>query len=102
MCTNITIRTELAGSAKGPQGWFRIDTAHVSFDHPFHAPFDHTLNIDLVNERDPATPRVAVELSPTAAFELAANIIRALEQGAVEAGIELASPRAAAAAGGAN
>ena len=89
MCTNVTIRTEVEGSAKGPQGWFRVDTAHVSFDHPFHAPFDHTLNIDLTSERVGATPRVALELSPSAARALAANILRALEHGAAEAGLEL-------------
>ncbi|HEX5480508.1 MAG TPA: DUF6295 family protein [Dehalococcoidia bacterium] len=95
MCTNITIRTDVEGSAKGAQGWFRVDTAHVSFDHPFHAPFDHTLNIDLVNERDAATPRVALELSPVAARALAVNILRALEEGAAEAGIELEPAMAA-------
>ena len=52
MCTNFTIRTELEGSAKGPNGWFGIDSAHVSFDHPFHAPFEHSLNIDFVNARE--------------------------------------------------
>ena len=63
MCTNITIRTDVAGSAKGPQGWFTVDTAHVSFDHPFHAAFEHSLNVDLVNERAGAVTRVAIELS---------------------------------------
>jgi hypothetical protein len=95
MCTNITIRTDVEGSAKGAQGWFRVDTAHVSFDHPFHAPFDHTLNIDLVNERDATTPRVAMELSPATARTLAANIMRALEEGAAEAGVELEPAMAA-------
>ena len=38
MCTNVTIRTDVEGSAKGPQGWFKLDAARVSYDHPFHAP----------------------------------------------------------------
>ena len=50
MCTNVDPPPSIAGSAKGPSGWFAVDTATVYFDHPFHAPFDHTLNIDLVNE----------------------------------------------------
>ena len=87
MCTNITIRTDVAGSAKGPSGWFRIDTAYISFDHPFHAAFDHTLNIDLIDEAAPTSARVAIELSPSAARALVENINAALAQGEVEAGV---------------
>ena len=87
MCTNITVRTDVEGSAKGPDGWFRVDTAYVSFDHPYHASFDHTLNIDLVNERAAGVARVAIELSPRAARALVANINAALAQGEVEAGL---------------
>jgi hypothetical protein len=89
MCTNITIRTDIEGSAKGPDGWFRVDAAYVSFDHPYHASFDHTLNIDLVNDRAPGVQRVAIELSPHAAVALVENIKAALEQGEVEAGLIL-------------
>ena len=85
MCTNITIRTDVEGSAKGPEGWLRIDTAYVSFDHPYHASFDHSLNIDLVNERMGGA-RVAIELSPDAARGLVENINTALVQGAIETG----------------
>ena len=86
MCTNITVRTEVQGSAKGPDGWFRVDAAYVSFDHPFHAALDHTLNIDLVNEAASRPSRVAIELSPAAARALVANIAAALAQGEVEVG----------------
>ena len=84
MCTNITIKTDVQGSAKGPDGWFKVDTAYVSFDHPYHASFDHTLNIDLVNERAAGVRRVAIELSPPAARALVENINAALAQGEVE------------------
>jgi hypothetical protein len=84
MCTNITIRTEIEGSAKGAAGWFKVDTAYVSFDHPYHATFDHTLNIDLVNERAEGVARVAMELSPAAARALVANINAALAEGEAE------------------
>lgn len=86
MCTNVTVPTDIEGSAKGPQGWFRVDTAHVSFDHPFHAPFDHSLNIDFVNEHAGGGTRVAVELSATSARALVDNILAALARGEVEAG----------------
>ena len=87
MCTNITIRTDVSGSAKGPSGWLRIDAAYVSFDHTYHASFDHTLNIDLVDERSPGSGRVAIELSPSAARALVENINAALAQGEIEAGL---------------
>ena len=86
MCTNITIKTDVEGSAKGPDGWFRVDAAYVSFDHPYHASFDHTLNIDLVNERAAGVSRVAIELSPQAARALVKDINDALALGAAETG----------------
>jgi hypothetical protein len=87
MCTNVTISTAIDGSAKGPQGWFSVDTARVSFDHPYHASFDHTLNIDLVNERSGALTRVAIELSAESARALIDSINAALAQGEAEAGL---------------
>ena len=74
MCTNVTRTADIAGSAKGPRGWFAVDTATVYFDHPFHAPFDHSLNVDFVNQADGATERVAVELSAESARELVRQI----------------------------
>jgi hypothetical protein len=78
MCTNVTRSLGIAGSAKGPAGWFAVDTATVYVDHPYHAPFDHTLNIDLVNRAAGALTRVAVELSPESARELVRQIEAAL------------------------
>ncbi len=86
MCTNVSIRTDIEGSAKGPRGWFKVDTAQVSFDHPVHAPFEHSLNIDFVHEASGASTRVAVELSASAARALVDNIILALSRGELEAG----------------
>lgn len=77
MCSYITEKAEIFGSAKGPQGWFRVDTANVYFDHPYHAPLDHSLNIDFVNEAEGAQTRVAVEISA----ESVAKIVAALESG---------------------
>jgi len=81
MCTNINVRTGIAGSAKGPQGWMRVDTANVSYDHPFHAPFDHSVNIDLTNESAGGSDRIALELSADAARALVTAIERALLEG---------------------
>ena len=50
MCSYIVEKAKLLGSAKGANGWMRIDTAHVYYDHPFHAPLDHALGIDFINE----------------------------------------------------
>jgi len=54
MCTYITETAAIAGTAKGPKGWINVDTANVYYDHPQAAPFDHTLNIDFVNQREGA------------------------------------------------
>lgn len=80
MCTNVTRRVAITGSAKGPAGWFSVDTATVYFDHPFHAPFEHTLNIDLVNEAAGAPTRVALELSAASARELVRQITAGLAE----------------------
>jgi hypothetical protein len=78
MCSYLTVPTDIAGSAKGAQGWFRVTSAQVYFDPPFHAPFDHTLNIDFADpDRGPGA-RVAVELSADSARRLVASITEAL------------------------
>jgi uncharacterized protein DUF6295 len=81
MCSYIVEKTTVAGSAKGPNGWMRIDTANVYFDHPYHAPFSHVLGIDFVREADGAPERVAVELSADSARALVKSIMAALESG---------------------
>jgi hypothetical protein len=43
MCSYLTVPAEVTGSAKGPDGWFSITSASVYFDHPFHAPLEHSL-----------------------------------------------------------
>jgi len=81
MCTYITEKAKLFGSAKGTRGWMKIDTANVYFDHPFHAPLDHSLNIDFVSEAEGGNERVAVELSAESARELIRKIEAALANG---------------------
>jgi hypothetical protein len=81
MCSYIVEKAALYGSAKGPSGWMRIDTANVYFDHPYHTPLDHALAIDFVNEADGGRERVAVELSAESARALVDKILAALATG---------------------
>ncbi len=46
MCTYLTEKVGVTGSGKGPGGWFPLSEATVYFDHPVHAPAEHTVNID--------------------------------------------------------
>ena len=78
MCTYLTEKVDLAGSGKGTAGWFPLTEATVYFDHPQHAPADHTLNIDFRNPGQGPSARVAVELTAESARALAAAIQAAL------------------------
>ncbi len=88
MCTMIALRVKIEGSGKGAEGWFTLHEADVSYDHPFNAPFEHSLNIDFVNESMGPGARVAVELSVEAARSLVdaiqAVLNRAEEGGYIE------------------
>ncbi len=79
MCSYLTVPTDVAGSAKGPHGWFPVTSAQVYFDHPYHAPFDHTLNIDFSDPARGPGARVAVELSAGSARALIRSIQAALD-----------------------
>ena len=86
MCTYLTEKFAISGSAKGGSGWFRVTDASVYFDHPVHAPYGHTLNIDfLAPERGPSA-RVAVELSAESARALMKAIEAVLDS--APAGLE--------------
>jgi hypothetical protein len=80
MCTMIVENVDIDGSGKGTSGWFQLEKANVSFDHPFHAPLEHALNIDFVNDSQGPSARVAVELSEQAARELVRTILAVLDQ----------------------
>jgi Family of unknown function (DUF6295) len=84
MCTMIVEKVEVEGSGKGINGWFKLEHANVSFDHPFHTPLEHALNIDFVNESQGPSARVAVELSEQAARELVKTILEVLNQAETE------------------
>ena len=84
MCSYIVEKTSLVGSAKGPHGWLKIDTANVYYDHPYHAQLEHALAIDFVNSAEGARERIAVELSAESARALVEAIMAALERGEQE------------------
>jgi hypothetical protein len=84
----IVEKVKVDGSGKGVNGWFKLEQANISYDHPFDAPFEHALNIDFVNESQGVGARVAVELSEQAARELVRTILGVLDQ--AEAGGHLA------------
>ena len=78
MCTYLTHHADVDGSGKGPQGWFALRKATVYVDHPQHAPYGHTVNIDFANQALGPSARVAVELTEEAALALVDAIRAAL------------------------
>jgi len=76
----IVQQVPVEGSGKGTAGWFAVQQANVSYDHPFNAPMDHALNIDFVNEAQGVGARVAVELSVESAKNLVETILAVLAQ----------------------
>ncbi len=74
MCTMISQKATVEGFGRGTDGWFDMNQANVSWDHPFHAPEEHALNIDFVNENYGPGARVAVELSVEGARQLVETI----------------------------
>ncbi len=58
MCTMIVEKVKIDGSGKGAGGWFNLEQANVSYDHPFNAPMEHALNIDFVNPSQGPSARV--------------------------------------------
>ncbi len=80
MCTMIVQQVEIEGSGKGKEGWFPLRQVNVSYDHPYHVPLEHALNIDFVNEAQGPGARVAVELSVDAAHALVETILAVLAE----------------------
>lgn len=81
MCTYVVQQKAISGSGKGVDGWFQLSEVNVSYDHPFHVPLEHAVNIDFTNYAQGPAARVAVELTPDAARALVAAVLEALERG---------------------
>lgn len=80
MCTMIAEQVKIEGSGKGVSGWFKLNQANVTYDHPFDAPYEHALNIDFVDAAASPGARVAVELTAEAARALVAAIQNVLDR----------------------
>jgi hypothetical protein len=78
VCTYLTSKIDVDGSGKGPDGWFPASEATVYVDHPVHAPYGHTVNIDFLNPAMGANRRVALELTEETARALVGAIESAL------------------------
>jgi hypothetical protein len=85
MCTYLTEKIAIEGSGKGAQGWFGLSHATVYVDHPVHARYAHTVNIDFLNPAQGPSARVAVELTEEDALALVDAIRNAL--GSAPAGL---------------
>jgi hypothetical protein len=81
MCTGIVENTRVAGSGKGPHGWFPLNQASVSYDHPDHARAERAVIIDFLNETAEPESRVSVELTPQSARNLVQAILASLSRG---------------------
>ncbi|HXP73100.1 MAG TPA: DUF6295 family protein [Stellaceae bacterium] len=84
MCTSIVEVVGIAGSGKGEHGWFELDRAVVSYDHPHHALLEEAVTIDLVNSALGPAARVAVELTLGSARDLCAALAKAIAAAEIE------------------
>ncbi len=78
MCTYLTEHVRIDGSGKGATGWFGASRATVYVDHPVHAAYGHTVNIDVINPQLGPSARVALELTEESARALAEAIHKAI------------------------
>jgi len=78
MCTSIVEIVGADGAGKGPDGWFALTHAVVSYDHPHHALLEEAITIDFVNSTLGPAARVAAELTLEAAKALHGALARAI------------------------
>lgn len=86
MCTSIVEVVGVSGAGKGEGGWFDLDRAVVSYDHPHHALLEEAITLDFVNAGMGPSARVAVELSLESAKELSAALVKAIAAAEIEEG----------------
>ena len=91
MCTYHTEHIQIDGSGKGATGWFGANRATVYVDHPVHAPYGHTVNIDVINPQLGAAARVALELTEESALALGLHRSGAIRKAIAHAPAGLAS-----------
>jgi DNA-directed RNA polymerase subunit L len=92
MCTMIAQQINVRGSGKAGTGWFRVETASVSYDHPFDMPLEYTMNLDFTSQSGAPGMRVAVELdaaSARALVEAIRDVMKQAEAGGFVEGSDL-------------
>ena len=90
MCTMIAQQVKVNGSGKAGSGWFKVDQASVSYDHPFDMPLEYTLNLDFTSQSGSPGMRVAVELDAASARSLVDTIQEVMRQAEVGGFVEQA------------
>ncbi len=80
MCTMIAEQAKINGSGKAGDDWFKVDTASVSYDHPFNMPLEYTLNLDFTDLSGEPGKRVAIELDAASARRLVETILDVMKQ----------------------
>jgi hypothetical protein len=80
MCTMIAEQVKVNGSGKAASDWFHVDTASVSYDHPYDMPLEYTLNLDFTTQSGSPADRVAVELDAESAHKLVQVIQQVMQQ----------------------
>lgn len=78
MCTSIVEVVGVEGAGKGHAGWFAVNRAVVSYDHPHHALLEEAITLDFVSTAAGPGARVAVELTLETAKRLCAALARAV------------------------
>ena len=84
MCTSIVEIVGADGAGKGDHGWFDLDRAVVSYDHPHHALLEEAITIDFLNTALGPGARVAVELTLQSAKALSDALARAIAAAEIE------------------
>jgi hypothetical protein len=79
MCTMIANRLALHGTIKAGGTWTTITEAFVGYDHPIELDVEHAVTLDLVDERDGAIRRIALELPLEEARRLHCELARVID-----------------------
>lgn len=80
MCTMIAQQIKVTGVGKSGADWIKVDTASVSYDHPYSLPLEYALNIDFTSSSGTPGARIAVELDAASVRLLVATIQEVVKQ----------------------